>query len=58
MEKWKQLNHVESGGSKPKGFHSENMKVAFIKWLLRLFEENIELKTYFSIKSIKFPTHI
>lgn len=51
-KKWKQVYHVGYEDS------SENMKSAYLRWLLWFFEENIELKMYLSIKSIKFPTQI
>lgn len=57
-EKWKQVYHVGYEESKCKAFNGENMKSAYIRWLLWLFEESIELKIYLSIKSIKFPTQI
>lgn len=57
-EKWKQVYHVGYEDSKCKAFHSENMKSAYIRWLLWFFEENIESKIYLSMKSIKFPTQI
>lgn len=48
----KPFYHVGYENSKCKAFHSENVKSAYIRWLLWLFEENIELKIYLSIKSI------